>query len=159
MPPLELQIHDIAFGGAGVGRAEGKAVFVPFTIDGESISARIIREKKQFAEAELVEVLREAPQRTMPECPYFGRCGGCSYQHIDYAHQLELKRRQVEQLLRRVGRIAEPAVQPMLPSPKPYAYRNRVTVHAENGTVGYYRRDAHRLIDVEHCPIAAPEVN
>jgi 23S rRNA (uracil1939-C5)-methyltransferase len=95
----------------------------------------------------------------MPECPYFGRCGGCSYQHIDYAHQLELKRRQVEQLLRRVGRIAEPAVQPMLPSPKPYAYRNRVTVHAENGTVGYYRRDAHRLIDVEHCPIAAPEVN
>jgi tRNA/tmRNA/rRNA uracil-C5-methylase (TrmA/RlmC/RlmD family) len=70
-----------------------------------------------------------------------------------------LKRRQVEQLLRRVGRIAEPPVQAMLPSPKPYAYRNRVTVHAEDGVIGYYRRDAHKLIDVEHCPIAAPEVN
>ena len=156
---VELQIHDIAFGGAGVGRADGKAVFVPFTIEGERVSARIAREKKQFAEAELVEVLEPSPQRTMPECPYFGRCGGCSYQHMDYAHQLEVKRRQVEQLLRRVGRITEPSVQPTLPSPKPYEYRNRITVHVENGTIGYYRRDAHKLIDVEHCPIAAPEVN
>lgn len=159
MATVELEIHDVAFGGAGVGRAEGKAVFVPFTMDGERVAARITRAKKQFAEAELVEVLAPSPQRTMPECPYFGRCGGCSYQHIDYAHQLEVKRRQVEQLLRRVARISDPDVQAMVPSPKPYAYRNRVTVHAENGAIGYYRRDTHRLIDVEHCPIAAPEVN
>ena len=159
MREVELRINDVAFGGAGVGRASGKAVFVPFTIDGERIAARIAREKKQFAEAELIEVLEQSPHRARPACPYFGRCGGCSYQHIHYAHQLEVKRRQVEQLLRRVGRIAAPRVQQMIPSPKPYAYRNRVTVHAENGAIGYYRRDSHRLIDVEHCPIAAPEVN
>jgi 23S rRNA (uracil1939-C5)-methyltransferase len=156
---VELQIADIAFGGAGVGRANGKAVFVPFTIDSERVFARVVREKKQFAEAELTEVLEASPERTTPECPYFGRCGGCSYQHIHYAHQLEVKRRQVEQLLRRVGGMSAPPLQPVIPSPKPYAYRNRITVHAENGTVGYYRRNAHRLIDVEHCPIAAPEVN
>ena len=156
---VDLQINDIAFGGKGVGRAEGKAIFVPFTIEGERVSAEITREKKQFAEAELVEVLAPAAQRVVPECPHFGRCGGCSYQHIDYEHQLAIKHRQVEQILRRVGRIADPPMQPIISSPKPYQYRNRVTVHVENGVIGYYRRDAHRLIDVEVCPIASPKVN
>jgi 23S rRNA (uracil1939-C5)-methyltransferase len=159
MRPVELQIHDVAFGGKGVGRANGKAVFVPFTIDGESVSAQIVREKKQFAEAELVDVLAPAEQRVTPECPYFGSCGGCSYQHISYEHQLAIKHRQVEQILRRVGRINDPPMQPIIPSPRSYRYRNRVTVHAENGVIGYYRRDAHRLIDVEQCPIAQQEVN
>src|SRR5256714_2236867 len=85
----ELKIHDVAFGGKGVARDAGKAVFVPFTIDGERVSARVVREKKQFAEAELIEVLESSPERVAPRCPYFGRCGGCSYQHISYSHQLE----------------------------------------------------------------------
>ena len=159
MRAIELTIQDVAFGGKGVGRSNGKAVFVPFTIDGERVSAQIVREKKQFAEAELVELLAPAEHRVGPECPYFGRCGGCSYQHISYDHQLAIKHRQVEQILRRVGRIAHPPMRPIIPSPKSYRYRNRVTVHAENGVVGYYRRDAHRLIDVECCPIAAQKVN
>ena len=129
---LELVIEDLAFGGKGVARDKGKAVFVPFTIDGERVTAKIVREKKQFAEAELVEVLEPSPQRVLPECPYFGRCGGCSYQHISYEHQLELKARQVEQAMRRIGRLAEPPIHPMIPSPRPYGYRNRITVHAED---------------------------
>lgn len=159
MRRVELEIQDVAFGGKGVGRANGKAVFVPFTIERERVAAEITREKKHFAEAELVDVLAPAVQRVIPQCPYFGRCGGCSYQHISYAHQLELKQRQVEQILRRIARIPQPPMQPIVPSPKSYGYRNRVTVHAENGVVGYFRRDAHRLIDVDCCPIAAPAVN
>lgn len=158
MRRVELEIDDVAFGGKGVGRCDGKAVFVPFTIEGERVSAEIVREKKQFAEAELAQVLAPSPHRTTPKCPYFGRCGGCSYQHISYTHQLELKRRQVEQVLRRIGRITLP-IHPTVPSPNEYAYRNRITVHAEAGVLGYYRRDAHQLIDVERCPIAAPDVN
>ena len=92
---VELVIEDIAFGGKGVGRAEGKAVFVPFTIEGERVTARVVREKKSFAEADLVTVLEASPQRTAPQCPYFGRCGGCSYQHMSYEHQLHWKSRQV----------------------------------------------------------------
>src|SRR6267378_2949496 len=88
MRTVELNIHDIAFGGKGVGRDNGKAVFVPFTIEGETISAEIVREKKQFAEAEVVDVRQSSPHRVQPECPYFGRCGGCAYQHIEYEHQL-----------------------------------------------------------------------
>jgi tRNA/tmRNA/rRNA uracil-C5-methylase (TrmA/RlmC/RlmD family) len=156
---VELKIEDVAFGGKGVARDAGKAIFIPFTIEGEQVTAKIVREKKQFAEAELVELLEPSPDRVAPECPYFGRCGGCTYQHIGYAHQLALKARQVEQAMRRIGRLAEPPMRPMVPSPLPYGYRNRITVHAEDGLVGFYRRDIHELIDIERCPIAAPEVN
>ncbi len=158
-PPLELEIADVAFGGKGVGRINGKAVFVPFTIEGERVRVRLVREKKNFAEAELLEVLEPSPHRVQPECPYFGRCGGCSYQHMDYAHELRTKFRQVEETLRRVGQITDAPLRPIIPSPEPYHYRNRITVHAEDGTVGYFRRDAHQLIDVEQCPIALPAVN
>ena len=156
---LDLLIEDIAFGGKGVGRADGKAIFVPFTIQGERVTARIVREKKSFAEAELVRVEQPSPERAMPGCPYFGRCGGCSYQHMRYQHQLHWKLRQVAQALQRIGKIREPPLRPIVPSPRDYGYRNRITVHVENGTVGFFRHDAHRLIDIEHCPIAAPEVN
>ncbi len=159
MREIELEIEDVAFGGKGVGRYKGKAVFVPFTIARERVQARIVREKKNFAEAELNLVREASPHRTTPECRYFGRCGGCSYQHIAYEHQLEIKARQVEAALRRLGKIENPPMQPIIPSPTPYAYRNRITVHAEDGVVGYFRRDVHRLIDVDRCPIAAPEVN
>lgn len=159
MRSVELIIEDVAFGGKGVARDEGKAVFVPFTIDGERITASIVREKKQFAEAELIELLDPSPERAAPECPYFGRCGGCSYQHIGYAHQLELKAKQVEQAMRRIGRLPEPPMRPIVPSPSPYGYRNRITVHAQDDVVGFYRRDVHQLMDIERCPIAMPEVN
>jgi 23S rRNA (uracil1939-C5)-methyltransferase len=159
MRSVDLQIVDVAFGGKGVARDEGKAVFVPFTIDGERITANIVREKKQFAEGELVELLEPSPERATPECPYFGRCGGCSYQHISYPHQLELKARQVEQAMKRIGRVAEPPMRSMVPSPLPYQYRNRITVHAQDGVIGFYRRDVHEIMDIKHCPISMPEVN
>jgi tRNA/tmRNA/rRNA uracil-C5-methylase (TrmA/RlmC/RlmD family) len=156
---VELVIDDIAFGGKGVGRAEGKAVFVPFTIEGERVTARVVREKKSFAEADLVSVLEASPQRTTPLCPYFGRCGGCSYQHMSYEHQLHWKAGQVRQALQRIGKFREPPVRPIVPSPRDYEYRNRITVHVENGIVGFFRHDAHRLIDIERCAIAQREVN
>ncbi|MEY2574285.1 MAG: rRNA (uracil1939-C5)-methyltransferase [Verrucomicrobiota bacterium] len=159
MHNVELIIHDVAFGGKGVARDGGKAVFVPFTIDGERVSAQITREKKQFAEAELVEVLDPSPHRVTAPCPYFGRCGGCSYQHISYEHQLELKARQVDQAMRRIARLEEPPMRPIVPSPAPYGYRNRITVHAQDDVIGFYRRDVHQLMDVAACPISRPEVN
>ncbi|CAN5620884.1 hypothetical protein BH18VER1_BH18VER1_16670 [soil metagenome] len=156
---VELPIHDVAFGGKGVGRSAGKVVFVPFTIDGESVCARIVREKKQLAEAELHSVIDASEHRTEAQCPYFGACGGCAYQHINYEHQLTIKAKQVEQTVRRIARHGHVSMRPIIPSPAAYGYRNRITVHAEQGVVGYYRRESHQLIDVEQCPIATPEVN
>lgn len=159
MPLIDLKIEDIAFGGKGVGRDKGKAVFVPYTIEGELVSAEIVREKKQFAEAELVEVKQSSPERVAPECPYFGRCGGCAYQHIDYQHQLAIKWRQVRDALQRIGKLKDAPLRPIVSSPSHYGYRNRITVHALDGVIGFFRRDSHRLIDVERCPISRDEVN
>jgi 23S rRNA (uracil1939-C5)-methyltransferase len=156
---VDLKIEDIAFGGKGVGREQGKAIFVPYTIEGETVSAETVREKKQFAEAELVEVKESSPHRVTPECPYFGRCGGCAYQHIGYEHQLAIKWRQVRNVLQRIGKLKDIPLRPIIPSPKPYGYRNRITVHAQDGVIGFFRRDSHRLIDVEQCPISCDEVN
>jgi len=159
MRVVDLKIEDVAFGGKGVGRDQGKAVFVPYTIEGEIVSAEILREKKQFAEAELVEVKQRSPDRVEPQCPYFGRCGGCAYQQISYEHQLAIKWRQVRDALQRIGKLKDVPMRPIIPSPKQYAYRNRITVHAEERVIGFFRRDSHQLIDIEHCPISTDEVN
>jgi 23S rRNA (uracil1939-C5)-methyltransferase len=156
---VDLKIEDIAFGGKGVAREQGKAVFVPYTIEGELVSAEIFREKKQFAEAELVEVKESSPNRLAPQCPYFGRCGGCAYQHIDYQHQLAIKWRQVRDALQRIGKLKDVPMRPIIPSPRQFAYRNRITVHAQDGVIGFYRRDSHHLIEIEHCLISRDEVN
>jgi len=159
VPTIDLTIESVAFGGNGLGRQNGKVVFVPFAIDGENVAARIVREKKQFCDAEIVELRQTSPYRVEPACPYFRKCGGCAYQHIDYEHQLAIKWQQVRDVVRRIGKLREIPIRPIIASPAPYGYRNRITVHADKGVVGYFRRDSHRLIDIERCPIAQDEVN
>ena len=156
---VDLKIEDIAFGGKGVARENGKAIFIPFTIEDETVSAEIVREKKKFAEAELVGVKESSPHRVTPECPYFGRCGGCTYQHINYEHQLAIKWRQVRDALQRIGKFRDVPMRPIIASLEQYGYRNRITVHAQDGVIGFFRRDSHRLIDIERCPISRDEVN
>jgi 23S rRNA (uracil1939-C5)-methyltransferase len=156
---VDLKIEDVAFGGKGVAREQGKAVFVPYTIEGELVSAEIVREKKQFAEADLVEVKQSSPNRVAPECPYFGRCGGCAYQHIDYEHQLAIKWRQVRDALQRIGKLKDVPMRPIVPSTRQYGYRNRITLHALDDMIGFFQRDSHRLIDIERCPISRENVN
>ena len=155
----DLKIEDVAFGGKGVAREQGKAVFVPYTIEGERVSAEIVREKKQFTEAELVEVKEPSPYRVEPRCPYFGRCGGCAYQHIDYEHQLATKWRQARDALQRIGKVKNVPMRPIVASPQQYGYRNRITVHAQDGAIGFFRRDSHHLIEIDRCPISRDEVN
>ncbi len=155
----ELLIERVSYGGAGIGRLEGKVVFVPFTIPGERVLVEIVRQKKNFAEAKLLEVLEAASGRQSPQCPVFGACGGCAYQHVDYATQLEWKSSQVRDLLERVGRIAAPPVAPALASPKPWAFRNRIRVHSQDGRTGFYSKHGHEIIDVKSCAIASAEVN
>lgn len=156
---MQLTIHDIAFGGKGVGRSEGLVVFVPYTIPGETVTVSITRKKKSYAEATLVSIDAPSPDRVEPQCPYFGRCGGCSYQHIDYPAQLGIKSSQVEQTLRRVGKLAEVPMLPIVASPNTYGYRNRIRVHVAEGVAGFYAADSNSLLDIERCPIASDEVN
>lgn len=154
-----MTIEDIAFGGDGVGRWRNEVTFVPFTIDGETVQATVVERRRRFQRAALVRLLTPSPHRTDPPCPYFGRCGGCAYQHMSYGHQLEVKRAQVVQALRRIGQFREVEVAPAVASPRPFGYRNRITVHAEDGKLGFYELRSHTLLDIEQCPLASDAVN
>ena len=162
---IKLSIHDIAFGGEGVGRLEDFVVFVPFVIIGETVEVEITEVKKNFARARLVNVLTPAPERVTPECHYFTRCGGCQYQHIDYPAQLRIKQKQIADLFERIGKISREVVAPVLPCPAPYAYRNRIMIRSQwNGPakkleIGFIRTDNKFVEDITECKIAEPALN
>jgi 23S rRNA (uracil1939-C5)-methyltransferase len=160
---IDLKIQDVAYGGAGVGRIDGLVVFVPGTIPGETVRVRPLRMQKRFCEAELVEILSPSPLRQTPVCEWFGRCGGCAYQHVPYATQLEWKTFQVRELLQRIAKIKAPPVQPAVPSPLQFGYRNRIRVHVaiQEGAlrVGFYAKRGRQIVDVQECPIASAPVN
>lgn len=157
--PLRLEITDVAFGGDGVARHEGRVVFVPLAAQGDTVDARVVEVSKGYLRAEIVKIVAPSPDREEPGCRHFGRCGGCCYQHLRYPAQLAVKERQVREALARIGKIPDAPVSPIMPSPQPYGYRNRIAVHAEGGVVGFWSRDGAALVDVERCPIASEEVN
>ena len=155
---ITLAIHDLAFGGEGVGRitltsdacsvndktgADAAApitdhsslitfvVFVPFVITGETVEAEIIEVKKNFARAKLLRVITPSPARVSPECRYFTQCGGCQYQHVAYAEQLRVKHKQISDLFERVGKISADKVAPVIGCPQPYGYRNRIMIRSQ----------------------------
>jgi 23S rRNA (uracil1939-C5)-methyltransferase len=156
---LELEITAIAYGGAGLARHEGCVIFVPFTIPGEKVSARLSRVRRSWARAALLEVLQPSPDRVKAPCPWFTRCGGCAYQHITYPRQLDIKTSQVAEALRRIGKFADPPVERALASPLAYGYRNRITVHVDPPAIGFRGTDPRELIDITACLLADEEVN
>ena len=156
---VELEITDVAFGGSGVARWEGKVYFVPFTAPGDLVRVRVRKHRKNFVQAELLEIVRPGRGRVEPACSYFGRCGGCAYQHLSYETQLGLKAAQVEQTLRRVGRVGSVPMEAPIPASLPYGYRNRIRVHVRGRQAGFFAAGSSTLVDVESCAIARPEVN
>jgi len=162
---LTLTIHDIAFGGEGVGRVDDFVVFVPFVLVGETVEAEITEVKKNFARAKLLRVEKPSPERVEPECRYFGACGGCQYQHIDYAAQLRLKHKQISDLFERVGKISSDKIAPVVRCPSPYGYRNRIMIRSQwNGpakklVIGFIRADSNFVEDIEECKISEPALN
>jgi 23S rRNA (uracil1939-C5)-methyltransferase len=123
---LVLDIEDFAAGGKSVARVDGRVVFVPLTLPGDRVKARVRSVKKKFVEAEPLEVLRESPRRVSPKCMHFGVCGGCRWQHASYEAQLEFKRQQVADGLERIGGFRDLGVAPVLGSKDVYFYRNKM---------------------------------
>ncbi len=167
---IELTIHDVAVNG-GVARHQGAVIFVPWTIAGERVRARLKVLKKNFAEAELVDVIEPSPHRVEPRCPYFGTqaraaglplpCGGCQYQHIAYAGQLAIKKRQIIATLERIGGVAAPPVADVVGSPEVFGYRNKISMQADprRQAIGFHATDHRTLLDIARCEIAAEPLN
>jgi 23S rRNA (uracil1939-C5)-methyltransferase len=141
-----------------VARHDGQVIFVPFTAPGETVRAVITEKHKTFARAKLLEVLSASPDRVAPPCPLFTECGGCATQHLAYGAEARIKVGQIESALRRIGKIADPVLRPILTGPE-YGYRNRITVHNREGKVGFLATDGRTLVDVKRCLLAAEDVN
>ena len=176
---LELEIASLSNLGVGIARvqldarsenkeldkAQGWVVFVPHTLPGEKVRARIFRNDKSHSQADLVEVLVPSSDRLEPKCSLFGKCGGCQYQHLSYEKQLAWKTRQVEELLAHMAGV-ETDVSPAIPSPKQWGYRSKITPHFKRprdgkiGDIGFLLAGQRsHLVDVPHCPIAMDEIN
>lgn len=150
-----VQIEKPVYGGAFLARAEGKAIFVPLTLPGEQARVRIVEDKRGYATAEAEEIVAAAPERIAPKCPHFGVCGGCSYQHTDYASQLNFKQAILRETLERGGVRVDGEIGVL--AGKPWGYRNRVRLAFDAaGNPGYRGRRSHAVIPIRECPIAAP---
>jgi tRNA/tmRNA/rRNA uracil-C5-methylase (TrmA/RlmC/RlmD family) len=161
---VETTIRDVAFGGDGVGLVNGMVIFVPFAVDGDRIMVEVTGMKKKFARGEIKEILEPSPYRTAPACRYFGRCGGCRYQHVRYPHQLELKERQVREAFARIGKLAFPPVVAVKPSSRTVHYRGKAEYHVSRGPenkmeIGFISVSGSGVVDIEECLIVDDSIN
>ncbi len=163
---ITLEIETLTNLGIGLGRVDGWVVMVAFALPGETVRASVFRNRANYSEADIVEVLKPSPSRVSPECPLFGVCGGCQYQNLAYPEQLLWKERQVREALARIGGLPDAVVRHTHPSPRPYHYRAKLTPHYEpprrDGAfpIGFLRAGSKRaLVDVPQCPIATEAVN
>jgi len=166
---FDIQLDKLTYGGDTMGRLnDGRAVFVPYGLPGEKVRIHLVHEKKNFARAELLEVLEPSPQRIKPKCKHFfsplhdtegvgegpgeGFCGGCHYQHLPYEAQLEAKTEILLDQLQRIGKIENPPVQPMVACPNPWNYRNHVQFHlTKGGRLGYVGARGKKVIPITEC--------
>ena len=160
MSDLTLTLTEMAHGGLALGRDRGgRAIFVPFAIPGETVRARVPDDRRGFARAELLEVLKPAAERVTPRCRHFGICGNCHFQHMTYAAQLRAKEAAVRDQLTRVGGLNNPPLRPILSAPEEYGYRTETALFpAEEGGLGYWSPVERRIFRVEECPILHPSL-
>jgi 23S rRNA (uracil1939-C5)-methyltransferase len=164
---LQLTIEKLIYGGDGLARlpadehGPGKAVFVPFVLEGERIEASLLDQKRSFARGRAEAILQASPHRVEPICPYFLRCGGCHYQHASYEHQLEIKIAVLKENLRRTAKLELETSVTIHPSP-PWKYRNRTRLKVRTApefALGYYKLGSHELLAVEECPVSSLLIN
>ncbi len=158
---IVLHIDRLSYGGRGVGRVDGYVTFVPHTAPGDLVRAQVVRAKRTFAEAELVAVLTPGPDRTPSPCPYFGPCGGCTWQHLRYEAQLSAKEQIVRESLERLGGLRDLPMRPILPAPQPYHYRNKMefAFHPEAVLGLHLRGRFDRVLRIDLCLLPSPVVS
>jgi 23S rRNA (uracil1939-C5)-methyltransferase len=158
---VEVELTGMGRGGEATGCLDGQKVFAAFGLPGERVEVDIWERRPDRLWGRVVRVLRASPQRVAPRCPYFGTCGGCQWQHVDYQRQLDFKTEMVATHLADGAGFANPPVLPTLPSPVVYGYRNhaRFSIGRRHGELGFTTHFGHRFIRVDHCPIMSPRIN
>jgi 23S rRNA (uracil1939-C5)-methyltransferase len=158
---LTIHLEQLVYGGDSLGRlSDGQVVFVPFGLPGERVKARVVEEKRGHAHAELIEVLEPSPQRIAPKCRHFGVCGGCHYQHLTYHDQLQVKTNILRDQLVRIGKIPDPPVKAIIPSPHEWNSRNHVQFHLTgDGKLGYIKAISRGVLPIMECHLPETLLN
>lgn len=161
---VSVTVEDLAYGGEGVGRAEGYVIFVPGGIPGDRLRVRLTQARPRFARGQVEAVEQSSPHRVEPPCPYFGRCGGCRLQHVDYRAQLAFKEKQVRDCLVRLGGLGEVPLAPIIGAPELYGYRNKmeftIAEAAGQTVVGLHEAERYDVIlDIERCLLQSDLLN
>ncbi|MFH1756668.1 MAG: 23S rRNA (uracil(1939)-C(5))-methyltransferase RlmD [Pseudomonadota bacterium] len=161
--PFTVEIEKMVYGGRGMGRVNGKVVFVPFTAPGDQVQLEVLREKRDYIEAVIKTIEQNSPWRVKPFCDLFGKCGGCHYQHLPYLEQLKLKGEILEESLRPLTKEGGWARMPVFPSPGDRGYRIRAQLQGgwSDGqeVLGFYGWKTRCLVEVRECPLLHPLAN
>ncbi len=159
---VRIRLDDMAFEGSAIGRYDGRVIFADYGIPGEEVTVRIEQNRRGFWNGVVEEVHDPSPHRIEPPCPYFGTCGGCQWQHIDYDHQVELKRHVVAEQLRRIGKFENPPVSEAMGAPEGFGYRNHARFTIKNeGQLGFVSRagSGRRFMQIDECMLMHPWIN
>ncbi|BAZ44722.1 RNA methyltransferase, TrmA family protein [Chondrocystis sp. NIES-4102] len=161
---VEIEITDLNTSGEGVGRYDGKVIFVPNTVTGDRLSVKIIESKAKLAKGKIQQLLIPSPHRLRPQCIVADKCGGCQWQHIQPTYQQFAKQQQVIQAFKRLAGLEDIVVQPILATLDTLNYRNKSTyplARSSTGQVqaGYYRQGSHKLVNLNQCPVQDQRLN
>jgi len=159
---LELVVDDLAFGGDGVGRADGYVMFVRGGLPGDRLRVTVTEARGRYGRGVIESVLTPSPDRVEAPCPYFGRCGGCRLQHLAYPAQLAFKAKQVHETLTRLGGLPPFELRPIVPAPEPYGYRNKMefTVAEPGPVLGLHAAERYDVVlDIDRCLLQSDTMN
>ncbi len=157
---LKLKLESMALGGEAVSSHEGKKIFVPWGVEGDTVIAEIFEDKKDYARAKILEVLEESPHRTKAPCPYFFKCGGCQWQHIRYESQVAFKQKLLLSALQRTGKIENPILKAPILATKTLHYRSKIRLQlSKKGKLGFYQPHSREVVEIDSCAIADEKLN
>lgn len=156
--PVNIKIEKIISDGRGLGRYDGKVFFIKYAIPDEVVRVKKVNEKKNFSEGEIVSILKPSSLRVQPECKYFGVCGGCSFQHIDYRYHKIIKVEILKELLRMNSKINYDENIEFIES-EPYHYRNKITLRVDQNGLGLVKEKSNEIVHIDSCPIVNEKIN
>ncbi len=158
---IEVRMERLVYGGDAMGRLpDRRVIFVPYALPGELVQVRLVEEKRGHVRGELQAVLETSPQRIAPRCPHFGICGGCHLQNLPYEAQLAAKTAILADQLQRIGGLTDISMQPIVPSPQPFNYRNHVEFHLDpSGKLGFQAARSSQVIAVQECHLPEQALN